>query len=132
MAKKVRNRPEAAEEHKFEFPVFDEKTFIRHELELTTGSVLAIGWSVLAAGVSAVVSLSGSLGSSGPTADLNLALAIFLGVVLVIVSALLFPRIDRGFASYTRGEWASIFLLEIFGWLGFWLLMAGAFGHLAA
>lgn len=131
MAKKVRTRPEAAEEHKFEFPVFDEKTFIRHELELTMGSVLAIGWSVLAAAVSAIISLSGSLGASGPTLDENLLASVGLGLLIIIASAFLFPRLDRGFASYTRGEWASIFLLEIFGWLGFWLLMAGAFGHLA-
>ncbi len=126
MAKKVRNRPEATEEQKFEFPVFDEKSFIRHELELTTGAILAIGWAVLAGGISAIVSLANS------ASNLYLAGAILVGLVLLIASAFVFPRVDRGFAKYTKGEWASVFLLEIFGWLGFWLLMAGAFGHLTA
>ncbi len=125
MAKKVRSRPEATEESKFEFPVFDERAFIRHELSLTTGSVLAIGWALLAAVLSSIISLIGG-------GTLHLVGAASLGLLVVVSSGVLFPRIDRDFATYTRGDWASVFLLEIFAWLGIWLLLAGAFGHLTS
>jgi hypothetical protein len=123
MAKKVRQKPEATEESRFEFPVFDERAFVHHELELTTGTILALLWAVIAGVLSGVLSLL----AGGAGNDLFLALALVVGIAVVASSAVIFPRLHDSVDSYTRGDWAGLFMLEIFGWVGLWFLIAGVF-----
>ena len=121
MAKKVRSRPEEAEEHKFEFPVFDERAFILHELDLTVGMAVAVLFAVIAGALSAVVS---SLGGSG----LPVVAPIALGIFLVILGPFLYRRWRPSSESYTKGDWAGMIALEVFGWLGIWFLIVSIAG----
>ncbi len=118
MAKKARRKlEEKAEERAFEFPPFDEQKFISHEFEQT----LAMG-----------VALAGAVGLG----VLSWALQVvgtpwFVPVVLALAVLVAFPivwRRTRGPArEYTKGDWATLLLTQLFGWLGFWFLFANVF-----
>jgi hypothetical protein len=121
VAKKVRSRPEETEESKFEFPVFDEKGFVHHELDLTYGMAFGVVMAAVAGVLSGVLSLVG--GSSVPVVG-----PIALGLVIIVFSPLLLPRLSPATSSYTKGDWAGVIALEFFAWLGLWFLIAGTFG----
>lgn len=121
MAKKVRSNPEENEESRFEFPVFDERAFILHELELTWGMAMALMVAAIAGILSAALSIYG-----GPS--LTIAAPIGLGVLAVILSPFLFLSLRRATRDYTKTDWAGVIALEIFTWLGIWLLLAGIVG----
>jgi hypothetical protein len=120
VAKKVRTRPEEAEENKFEFPVFDERAFVDHELELTYGMVFAVVFAAFAGLLSGVVSLVGGGG-------VPVALAVLVGLAVIVASPFVIPRLRTEASGYTKGDWAGLIALQFFGWLGLWFLIAELF-----
>ena len=115
MAKKVRQKLEEAEAARhFEFPTFDEPKFLRHEFEQTSATILAFLFSLGLGVLSFVVT----------KATLSGLLAAALALVVVGFTPWLVRRIRSSASDYTRGEWAGLLLLEIFGWLGFWFLLS--------
>jgi hypothetical protein len=121
MAKKVRSRPEDTAESRFEFPVFDERAFIVHELELTLATIFSVVIAVLAGVLSAILTIYGG-------AALTLAAPVAVGLVVIIFSPFLLRFLRPQANEYTRGDWAGVILLELFGWLGIWFLLAGVYG----
>jgi hypothetical protein len=126
VAKKARKKlEEDAEISSFQFPEFDERTFIAHEFEQT----IATGFAIVVAVGLAAVSFGIDRGLSGfsqPTLQWLVPLA--LSIALIAFSPLILQRLRTGAPEYTRGDWASVILLEIFGWLGFWFLFSNVFG----
>ena len=120
MAKKVRTRPEESEENKFEFPVFDERAFVDHELELTYGMMLAIVFAVIAGALSGLVSVAG--GSALPV-----AVAVVVGLAVIIASPFAIRTLRGAASGYTKGDWAGLIALQFFGWLGLWFLIGELF-----
>jgi len=114
MAKKARRKVEEAAEPPFEFPVFDSKTFLDHEFEMTTATTIALVVAVL------LGLLSWALGVVG----LPWFVPVVIALLSICVVPVVLPRIHDQAKIYTKGDWASIFLMEIFGWLGFWFLFA--------
>ncbi len=113
MAKKVRAKLEEEEQARaFEFPQFDEPKFLRHEFEQTFATLIAFGFALGLGALSFLVSWAALPG----------LLAAAIALVVVVFSPWLIQRVRREAASYTRGEWAGLVLLEVFGWLGFWFL----------
>jgi hypothetical protein len=114
MAKKVRRKAEEAADPPFEFPTFDAKTFLTHEFEMTIATTIALIVAVLLGAFSWGLSVVG--------------LPWYVPVVaaLVIISAVpvILTRLREETEIYTKGDWAGMFLMEIFGWLGFWFLFA--------
>jgi Flp pilus assembly protein TadB len=114
VAKKVRQKPEESDPARhFEFPTFDELKFLRHEFEQTSATLVAF---VFALGLGALAFLI-------TWAALPALLAAALSLVLIAFSPWLIRRIRASATDYTRGEWAGLVLIEIFGWLGFWFLL---------
>lgn len=114
MAKKaVRKLEEDDEYRNFEFPAFDEGKFLSHEFEQTYATLLAFVLAVVVGLVSYAVSLTplGALAGFGA------------GLVLIVTTPYLIQRLRPSSSEYTRGEWAALLLLEIFGWLGVWFLV---------
>ena len=126
MAKKARKKLEDdAEASSFQFPEFDEHQFIAHEFEQT----VATGFAILVAVGAAVLSFGIDRGLSGfsqPTLQWVVPLAV--AVALIAFSPFLLQRLRRSAPEYTRGDWATVILLEVFGWLGFWFLFSDVFG----
>ena len=116
MAKKVRTRPEETEEYRFEFPVFDERAFIAHELEMTYGMLIAVVCAVFAGAFSAVVAWAG-----GTT--LPVAVAAIVGLAVIVASPFVIRALRAAAREYTRGDWAGLIALQFFGWLGIWFLI---------
>jgi hypothetical protein len=114
MAKKARRKVEEAAEPPFEFPTFDSKAFLSHEFEMTVATTIALVVAIL------LGLLSWSLGVVG----LPWFLPVVLALVVIALVPVLLPRIRPAAETYTKGDWASLFLMEIFGWLGFWFLFA--------
>lgn len=114
MAKKARRKVEEAAEPPFEFPVFDSKAFLTHEFEMTTATTIALLVAVL------LGLLSWSLGVVG----LPWFLPVVISIVAICAVPVILPRVHEQTKIYTKGDWASMFLMEIFGWLGFWFLFA--------
>ncbi len=114
MAKKARRKIEEAAEPPFEFPVFDSQAFLVHEFEMTTATTIALFVAILL-GV-----LSWSLSVVG------LPWFVPVGASIGIIAAVPFvmPRLRDEAQLSTKGDWAGLFLMEIFGWLGFWFLFA--------
>lgn len=113
MAKKVRRKLEEEEEASFEFPVFDEASFVKKEFALTGGIVLAgliaiglgfLGWVLVAGGLSGWLPFG-------------------LGILVLILSPYLIRWGRQHTSLYTKGDWAGLFALEFFGWLAFWFLL---------
>lgn len=118
MAKKAVRRLEEDDEYRnFEFPEFDEGKFLRHEFEQTYATLLAFVFAI-AIGFASFAVTRTALG----------ALAGFaIGLVLIVATPYLVQRLRPSSSEYTRGEWAALLLLEIFGWLGVWFLATDLF-----
>ncbi len=114
MAKKARKKLEEAAEPPFQFPTFDLGGFLTHEFEMTTATTIALIVAVL------LGLLSWALGVVG----LPWFVPVVLAFVLIAVVPILLTRLRDETKIYTKGDWASMFLMEIFGWLGFWFLFA--------
>ncbi len=124
MAKKARKRFEEDAASSFQFPEFDEATFMRHEFEQT----YAMAFAVVLATILGVVSYAidrALVGYSQPTLQ-GLA-PVVVAVGAIAFSPFLLQRIRSGARDYTRGDWAGLMVLEIFLWLGLWFLLADVF-----
>jgi len=114
MAKKARRKVEEAAEPPFEFPTFDSHAFLDHEFEMTVATTIALFVAVL------LGLLSWALGVvSAPW-----FVPVLVSLVAIAAMPVLLPRLREQAAAYTKGDWAGLFLMEIFGWLGFWFLFA--------
>lgn len=120
MAKKVRQNPVAVEETKFQFPVFDEKGFIAHELELTYGMAMAVVWAIVAGVLAAGV---GTFLARSEGSTVGISAAVGAGLVVILTSFVVFPQLRSSVATYTKSDWAGLVALEIFGWIGIWFLL---------
>jgi hypothetical protein len=112
MAKKARRKLEEAAEPPFEFPVFDAQAFLRHEFEMTTATTIALFVAVL------LGLLSWALGVVG----LPWFVPVLLSIAIIAAVPVVLTRLREEAKSYTKGDWVGLFLMEIFGWLGFWFL----------
>lgn len=113
MAKKVRRKLEEEEAAAFEFPVFDETTFATKEFELGTG-LLVVGVITLLIGVA-----SWGLSVAGMSVWVPLA----LGILVIILSPFVIQRLRKRSSLYTKGDWAGLIAMELFGWFALWFLL---------
>ncbi|MCI4353342.1 MAG: hypothetical protein L3K14_08210 [Thermoplasmata archaeon] len=114
MAKKARRKVEEAGEPAFEFPVFDSSGFLSHEFEMTIATTIALFVAILLGLLSWALSAVGFPWFA--------PVLISLGIIAAV--PVLLPRLREEATTYTKGDWAGLFLMEIFGWLGFWFLFA--------
>ncbi len=114
MAKKARQKSEETESA-FEFPEFDEKGFLDHEFEQFYATIIAF---ILGVVVGVAAYIVGRLG-------LSWEIPFGVGLAGVAAGALLIRQLRPASTDYTKGDWASLVLLMFFGFLGFWLLLAG-------
>jgi hypothetical protein len=112
MAKKARKKLEEAAPP-FEFPVFDEAGFVWKEYELAYATFLA--------GLVAVV--AGIVSWAQTAAGLPYFVPLPIGFVLIIGGLFLVQRLRPGSYSYTKGDWAGLFMLEFFGWVALWFVL---------
>ena len=113
MAKKARRKVEEAEPP-FEFPVFDLPAFLTHEFEMTTATTIAL----------VVAVLLGLFSYALMAVGLPWFVPVVLALVIVASVPAVLTRFREAARTYTTGDWAGMFLMEIFGWLGFWFLFA--------
>lgn len=119
MAKKIRRKLEEEEAAAFEFPVFDEASFVSKEFELA--SALALG-AVLALALGAIAWALSIFGLPG--------LATFGICILAIAgSPFLIQKIRPSSSLYTKGDWAGLIALEFFGFLALWFLLENLSPH---
>lgn len=114
MAKKARRKLEEAAEPPFEFPAFDDKAFLEHEFEMTAGTTIAL----------LVAILLGVLSWALLVVGLPWFVPVVLAIAIIVGMPVLLTRLREAAKSYTKGDWAGLFLMEIFGWLGFWFLFS--------
>jgi hypothetical protein len=113
VAKKARRRLDADEEFRsFRFPVFDETAFVRHEFEQSVATGIAFAFAVVLGLFSFALTKVG-LPWFGP---------LVLGILVIAFSPTVFRRLRPGADEYTRGDWAGLLMLQVFGWLGLWFL----------
>jgi hypothetical protein len=113
MAKKARKKLEDEEADAFEFPVFDDASFVKKEFELAAGLTIA---GLLAVGLGLVawaLTFSG-VPWWGP---------ILLGLVGVIATPIVISRLRSRSTLYTKGDWAGLIFLVFFGYLAVWFLL---------
>jgi predicted tellurium resistance membrane protein TerC len=119
---------ESEDEVGFEFPEFDEGAFIAHETEQTVATVIALGVAILLAVVSfAIDSVAGGHAVGGT--DPLVFVPPLVGVAVIIASPFVIGRLRPASTDYTKGDWASLLLIEIFGWLGIWFVLTDVFLH---
>jgi hypothetical protein len=120
MAKKVRRRLEEEEAAKsFEFPVFDDVAFVSHEFELTyataLGALLALAEGLLSWAFSVV--------------GLPWFAAAIVAPAMIIASPFLILRLRSRAIEYTKGDWAGLIVIQLFGWLALWFLFLNLSPH---
>lgn len=113
MAKKARRKLEEEEEQAFEFPAFDESSFATKEFELGAGLLLA---GIITLGIGFV---SWAISTAGVTVWAPLA----LGFAIIILSPFLIQRLRKLSTLYTKGDWAGLIAMELFGWFALWFLL---------
>ena len=119
MAKKARRKmEEETEESTFQFPVFDEGKFLSHEFEQTYATLLAVGLGL----VLAFVAWAWDRYLAGPLPAL-LVVPLVLGIAVIAFSPFFVPRLRPEASEYTRGDWAGLIVIQLFGWLGLWFLL---------
>jgi len=114
MAKKARRKVEEAAEPPFEFPTFDLPAFLTHEFEMTTATTIALIVAILLGLMSWALLVVG----------LPWFIPVVASIVIIAVVPVVLTRLREETNIYTKGDWAGLFLMEIFGWLGFWFLFA--------
>lgn len=120
MAKKARKRlEEEAEASAFEFPEFDTEGFLRHEFEQSIATGLAL---ILAVALGVVSFLLTHL-LAGPAPLFEGVVPAVVGIAVVAGSPALIGRLRSASDEYTKGDWVSLLLIEIFGWIGIWFLL---------
>ncbi len=119
MAKKVRRKLEEEEAASFEFPVFDEVSFMTKEFELMGAVVLAsliavllaiVGWAFTEAGINGWVPFG-------------------LGILGIAGSPFLLRRLRARSQLYTKGDWAGLIALQFFAWLALWFVLVNVSPH---
>ncbi|MHB1434765.1 MAG: PIN domain-containing protein [Thermoplasmata archaeon] len=120
MAKKVRKRPGEDEPSKiFEFPTFDDVGFVSHEFELTFATALGGLFAVIEGLISWAFSVAG----------LPWYAAAIVAPALIIASPFLILRIRAQARDYTKGDWAGLIVIQLFGWLALWFLFLNLSPH---
>ena len=112
MAKKVRRAPED-EAPAYEFPTFDEKTFLTKEFELGTALALASTFALIA----------GVLSWAATTEGLWWWIVFPAGVAYVTLSYWVISRLRPKSELYTKGDWAALILLQFFAWIAVWFVL---------
>lgn len=118
MAKKAKRKLEEDEEYRsFQFPEFDDEKFLAHEFEQTYATGIAFGFAGAMAAVSYAVD------------RLNVpALAAAAAAIALLVAGPFVIRKVRPLASeYTKGDWAGLIVMMVFGWLGIWFVLLNVF-----
>ncbi len=113
MAKKVRRRQEE-EAATFEFPEFDEASFLSKEFELAGALWLTVGFAALMGLLSWIASRLGGFPWYVPFP---------LGLLFLIVSPWIIGRLRPNSSRYTKGDWAALLAFEFFGWLAIWFVL---------
>jgi hypothetical protein len=115
MAKKGRQKIEEEKATAFEFPVFDETGFIRHELDLSWATVIALTLAFLLGVLGAVVVHIG----------LPYTVSIAIGVLGLAAVPSTIQTVRHSREVYTKGDWAGIIAVAFFVWVGVWFLLSG-------
>ncbi|MCI4335420.1 MAG: hypothetical protein L3K04_07340 [Thermoplasmata archaeon] len=115
MAKKGRQKIEERESTAFEFPVFDERAFIRHELDLSWATAIALAVSVLIGLASAAIVQIG----------VSFTISILVGVLGIVAIPSIIGAVRTTHEEYTKGDWAGVIAVAVFVWLGVWFLLSG-------
>jgi hypothetical protein len=113
VAKKARKKLEDDAIPAFDFPKFDEAGFVWKEYELATATALA---GVLALLLGLVTWLLSAVG-------LPWFVPLPLGFAGVVGSVFLIQRVRPNSSYYTKGDWAGLIALEVFGWLAIWFVL---------
>jgi di/tricarboxylate transporter len=122
MAKKVRKDPAKRDTVKeFHFPEFDVRGFIEHELEQSYATTMSLVFAVVVALASWRLSVLGSSLGSIYLPALT-AVALLLGIVCAVAVVLMIGRARPRSSDYRKGDWASLIVIYLFFWLGFWAL----------
>jgi|GEM_PF-400114 len=126
MAKK--KKIEEEDEVGFEFPEFDEAAFVQHESEQTYATLLALLFAIVLAIVSFAIDWVARGAPVGGTDPLVFVPPV-LGVAVLIASPFVIGRLRPASSEYTKGDWASLLLIEIFGWIGIWFVLTDVLLH---
>jgi hypothetical protein len=118
MAKKVRRKLEEEEANAFEFPVFDEAAFVKKEFEMGNALSLTAALTVVIGVVSFALTHFG-VPWWGP---------IGLGFLFIVVSPFLIRRLRPRSDLYTKGDWAALIAMELFGWFALWFVLINLIG----
>jgi len=112
----------------FEFPEFDEAAFIAHESEQTIATGIALAIALILAAVSFAID---SVAGAHPVGGIQPLVYIppVLGVAVIIASIFVIGRLRPASTEYTKGDWASLLLIEIFGWIGVWFVLTDVLLH---
>ncbi|MCI4330422.1 MAG: hypothetical protein L3K19_01055 [Thermoplasmata archaeon] len=114
MAKKAKRRLEEDEEYKsFQFPEFDDQKFLDHEFEQTYATAIAFGLVGLMAVASYLVD----------RAQVPAILAVFAALAILVAAPFLIQRVRPLSSDYTKGDWAGLIVIMLFGWLGLWFVL---------
>jgi hypothetical protein len=120
VAKKVKKKPQEAEAFHFQFPTFDEQSFLDHEFEQTTAVLIAGGFAVLL-GVISWMMIVVALPWFVPAA---------VGVVILALSPFAIRALRARSHLYKWSDWAGALAIEFFGWLAIWFLLADVSPHM--
>lgn len=95
--------------------------FIAHEVEQTFATGFALIVAVLLGAVSFAIDKAIGGTSFGPFVPIP------VGIAVIVLSPWLLQRLRTGKPEYTRGDWATVILMELFGWLGIWFVLTNLF-----
>ncbi len=112
MAKKVR-RPHEEEEAAFDFPEFDEKSFLAKESELGYALALGVVFALVAGVLSWLATATG----------VPWFVPFPLGFVYLGVSYAGIARLRPRSGTFTRGDWAGLLAVQFFTWLAVWFAL---------
>lgn len=89
------------------------------EQTFATGFALAI--AVLLGAVSFLIDKAIGGTSFGPFVPIVVAIPV------IVLTPWILQRLRSGKPEYTRGDWATVILMELFGWLGIWFVLTNLF-----
>jgi hypothetical protein len=120
VAKKVKKKPQEAEAFHFQFPTFDEQSFVDHEFEQTAAVLIAGGFAVLLGLISWMMIVI-SLPWFAPA---------IVGVVVLVLTPYVIRALRQRSNLYKWSDWAGLIAIEFFGWLAIWFLLADISPHM--
>ncbi len=113
MAKKRKTKEEKKDEIDFEFPEFDEKEFMRNEIQNTKAIFLAFGYALL---ILVPTYFAGRY--------VSIAVAFLIGLLGIGGLKFIFDAIDLDLEQFGKKEWAGSIAVYFFTWLAFWILVS--------